>query len=91
VTARQWRIQHRHLRVLRDSGKTTFALTSEELEALMTDYADEVTKGLKNKLKTARIRIGICAGRMESCNEQPQKHELVEEVRAWEKEMKEEE
>jgi hypothetical protein len=28
---------------------------------------------------------------MESCNEQPQKHELVEEVRAWEEEMKREE
>lgn len=89
--AREWRTANRQLRVLREKSKTIFALTAKELDQLLTDYAAFNNAVQRDKLKTARVRIGICAGRMESCNETPQKHELVSEVRAWEREMRDDE
>jgi hypothetical protein len=38
---------------------------------------------LREALRIARIRLGICADRMRGCNEDGGKHELIAEVDNW--------
>lgn len=86
--AREWRVIMKELRVQRTRGVTRFELTADELDDLLVDYAFHHGLALRLRLRTARIRLEVCAGRMEACNRKPQKHELMGEVRAWISDMK---
>jgi hypothetical protein len=49
------------------------------------------TERLKQAIRTARIRLEICQGRMQAChNKNPDEHQVsIEELPAWIEEMKE--
>lgn len=49
-----------------------------------TTELEQWSKELETLLRTSRIRLEICLGRMRACTEEPQSHEVsMEEIPAW--------